>query len=275
MKSKVLGIVLGVVAGGLLTLLLMRSGRTTLVDERDALRMQLVALSNHLSRVSQLAAIRNESETSRARMAERQADSLQALPPPVQAIVSDAKPLPELDPQRERGMEIMKQAAAEMSLEAKLLKIKNRMQLSPEQEASLREILKQEMDPKKRGNTKAELEAVLSPEQFATLEQMRQEKTEKRSRARAWQASVGGLNSLDATFGLTDEQQDKAFAALFQIEQTRPQDRSRAEAVLFFEEVMQRKIGAMKDVLTPEQFAIYQRYEEQMFEAMKLTLPRN
>ncbi|MBP7950214.1 MAG: hypothetical protein KA004_11200 [Verrucomicrobiales bacterium] len=118
--------------------------------------------------------------------------------------------------------------------------------------------IKQRQEKAREDREAAEQEMLtsLTPEQRQAYEQWKEEERANRLEMRANQ----DLTALQSQFTLTAEQKDKAFAAFSKL----AADEGETPAVPFgdpaaFTKRREQRIDAMKDILTPEQLAVYQR----------------
>jgi hypothetical protein len=109
----------------------------------------------------------------------------------------------------------MKEANSDFAVEGILLQMKQRLNLTSEQETGIREILKRDSVPRLNKH-KAELEALMTSDQQAAYGQFEQETQHDKDRLSASQAALDVLINLQANVGLSQEQQDKAFPALLE-----------------------------------------------------------
>ena len=192
------------------------------------------------------------------------------------------------------AMQDMMKAAIEQQMEGKIAQMKSKLNLTPEQEKSAREILGrmfgrgQEVAAKMMkgegsaeeaagsardiGNPEAELKALLTPEQQAGYEEMQKE--ERTTNARLIANSE--LIQMQSSLGLDQAQQDKVFAVLY--DQAHAQmggEQANANPFKGLEEMNQRKIDAMKGVLTEEQFERYQKFQKQQQEMIRAFMPKD
>jgi RNA polymerase sigma factor (sigma-70 family) len=172
--------------------------------------------------------------------------------------------------------------AMEQQVEGRLSRLKGSLNLTLEQERSAREILarqaqamsagmqqafsgkfdKEELAKlgKNAGNTDEQIKALLSPDQKAAYPNYAQEEAAYNAR----QAANGELMSLQATVGLTTDQQDRAFAALYEVNlnqltgSAKPPPGNQVEVMQW---TLDQKARALEPVLTPAQIEIYQQQQ--------------
>lgn len=192
------------------------------------------------------------------------------------------------------AMQDMMKAAIEQQMEGKIAQMKSKLNLTPEQEKSAREILgrmfgrgqevaakmmKGEVSAEEAaasakdiGNPEAELKALLTPEQQAGYDEMQKE--ERTTNARLIANSE--LIQMQSSLGLDQAQQDKVFAVLY--EQAHAQmggEQANANPFKGLEEMNQRKIDAMKGVLTEDQFERYQKFQKQQQDMIRAFMPKD
>jgi hypothetical protein len=184
----------------------------------------------------------------------------------------------------------MHQRAKKNLLDAsKLLMIKQRLHLSPEQEAKIEENFnrrKQERDGTNYPRYEAELNALLTPEQQEQYNQLRQERSplrQERSRPSDGYTAISDtafeVTLLGGVLGLSQEQQDQSFNALVECRQAYQQSLATQQADARAkdlpvkpsseESLLRGKVEALKGVLTPEQFPIYQTYIDRLLKSEK------
>lgn len=172
-----------------------------------------------------------------------------------------------------------KESTSEFALEGLLLQMKQRLNLTPDQEAAIRDLFKGEPVPRSDKH-QAALEALLTPDQQAAYKQFKQDTQSDKERLRIHQAVLDVLVNLQSNVGLNQEQQDNALTALLEYGQHKvmydgSQNQSPdASAIIAAERDLTRLIlNAMKGVLTSEQMAVFQKYEEEMLEVKTFVLP--
>lgn len=188
------------------------------------------------------------------------------------------------------------QNGLEQMTQRRLVRMQERLQLSPAQSQAIQDILTRKaevigeatrgvlagkLDPdklaalrQKRGDPEAEIRAVLSSEQqsaYATL----QEEERLNSARRSAQSEV---LQMQHTLGVTDEQTDRVFTALYEqslaqhdATSAEPEPLNPAEAE---EWTMNRKLEALAGVLTPEQLAAYRQQQERQLAFLKRMISR-
>jgi len=292
MKRILLTFLLGVVLGGavMATYFIGRSRMTEVARERDQLRIQ-VATDN--ARVTELSAELANTKASRQKL---ESDNLE-LVARVREIskqpdntlgmshAGDKVPQPPSGGGQgaetesvDAGLRLIGQATTELQVEGRLLKLKQRCQLTLAQEASAREILTRQFDLAKRtGDPKADLFALLTPEQQAEFREMQQEERQLRNSGRVLTSAEGELSNLRSTFGLSQEQLDQAWPVLYEYargqnedEYLRKSKKGDPAALSVLEEMTTRKLERLKGVLSEEQFVIYEKYQQKHMAAWKL-----
>lgn len=198
---------------------------------------------------------------------------------------------------REARFREMRESERALRIESRLLALKTKLNLTPEQETAVRaamekanaerEALRQasaglreewaklsdeERDARHREEVakfaavdaaqEAEITALMSEEQLAAYEQYKseQKQTEVENRANMQ------LGQLQSMLSLTEEQKDAAFQYFAQQAQTFDPREIMAQGGdprEFFEEQQKAQLEAMRQILTPEQFELYSKQEEQ------------
>jgi len=171
----------------------------------------------------------------------------------------------------------MKQAM-EQQVEGRLSRMAATLHLTPEQTQAARDILMRQANVmsasvqqvfsgkyskddlaklgKDAGNPEEQIKAILSPEQKASYQQYQQEEAAYNAR----QAANMDLLQLQSTLGLTSEQEDRAFAALYEVSfnqltgTAKPATTNQADGMVW---VLDQKAKALEPILTPEQSEKY------------------
>ncbi|HTL17626.1 MAG TPA: sigma-70 family RNA polymerase sigma factor [Patescibacteria group bacterium] len=202
-----------------------------------------------------------ETETLRAQLARQAAESAAN---PVSGAMSEAMNL-----------------AMEQQVQGRLSRLKASLSLTPEQEQSAREILMRQAQSmsagmqqafsgkfdkeelarlgKNAGNTEEQIKALLTPDQLAAYPNYQQEEA-------AYNARLTASNELMALqmLGLTTEQQDRAFAALYETSfnqltgRAKPPPGNQAEIMQW---TLDQKASALAQVLSPAQLESYQQQQ--------------
>ena len=180
--------------------------------------------------------------------------------------------------------------AMQQQVDGRLSRLKASLNLTPEQEQAAREILERQGQAmsagmqqafsgkfdkdelarlgKNAGNPEEQIKALLSPEQKAAYQNYQQEEAAYNARL----AANSELLQLHATLGLTAEQQDRAFAALYDVNfnqltgSSKPPTGNQAEAMQW---VLDQKANALGPVLTPVQLENYQQQQAIQSKLMK------
>jgi hypothetical protein len=184
-------------------------------------------------------------------------------------------------------------AAMKQQLEGKLRQMKTKLNLSPEQEQSIRGILEQQFGAgqamaEKMFSGKAtaddvtaatqapvnpidQIKALLSPEQQTAYDEVQTE--EKRNHSRLIANSE--LLQMQGALGLTQEQQDSVFKALYAATEEQFGGLTADPAkVMDFRGNLDRKLNALKGVLTDEQFKAYEDMQQQQLKLIEAMLPQ-
>ena len=177
-------------------------------------------------------------------------------------------------------------ANSSYEVEGRLLVLKQRLQLTPEQEAKLRNILTQKRAANERLSYESQtldpdIAAILTPEQKLAAERLTQEEWQNTRDAQVSGAAEGDLRGLQYFLGLNEQQQAEALpvledysAKMFQLQDAQkesgpPHPFSGVEP--HSRELTDQKLGALKKILSPEQFEIYKSREESALEAQRLS----
>jgi RNA polymerase sigma factor (sigma-70 family) len=172
--------------------------------------------------------------------------------------------------------------AMDQQVEGKLSRLKTSLNLTPEQESSAREILKKQAQAmsagmqqafsgkfdkeeiarlgKEAGNTEEQLKALLTPDQKASYSNYQQEEAAYNARLMANNELIG----LQATVGLTQDQMDRAFAALYEANfnqtsgSTKPPAGNQAEIMQW---TLDQKAKVLQPILTQTQMESYQQQQ--------------
>ena len=172
--------------------------------------------------------------------------------------------------------------AMDQQVDGRLSRLKASLNLTPEQEQAAREILARQAQAmsagmqqafsgkfdkeelarlgKNAGNTDEQIKALLSPDQKAAYPNYQQEEAAHNARM----AANSELMSLQATVGLTSDQQDRAFAALYDANfnqltgNAKPPSGNQAEVMQW---TLDQKAKALEPVLTPAQLESYQQQQ--------------
>jgi hypothetical protein len=211
-----------------------------------------------------------EAESLRASLAKQSSDPG---PNPVSGAMADAMKL-----------------AMQQQVDGRLARLKASLKLTPEQEQAAREILsgqaqamsagmqqafsgkfdKEELTRlgKSAGNPDEQIKALLNPDQLAAYPGYQQEEAAYNARL----VANNELLQLQATLGLTSEQQDRAFAALYDVTfnqltgGTKPPAGNQVDALQW---TLDQKAKALESVLTPAQWENYQQQQAIQAKLMK------
>lgn len=175
----------------------------------------------------------------------------------------------------QRAGRMLFQAQDDLSAEGRLLQMDQRLHLNPEQQASVRDILKRDPRLKK---AKAELAALFTPEQQAAYEQLQQDTERDHARIIACVNALDVVQLLQYNVGLEQKQQEAAFPALFEYGQQKAlydegKDSGSNSYITAQQHLAQLTLSELKGVLTDGQMAIYQKYQEQMLKAYEVRVP--
>ncbi|MSU34322.1 MAG: hypothetical protein EXS36_04290 [Pedosphaera sp.] len=190
-----------------------------------------------------------------------------------------------------KAMKEMKQQAMRIHMEGKMNQMKQRLNLTPSQETSVRGLLEKQMGMGKEaaekalagnvstddlekmskagGNPEEEIKALLSPEQQQGYSAMKEE--EKGSMARLMANSE--LIQMQTLLGLTQDQQDKVFGVLIQSQQQilNPESPNKTPD---FRGQLEESVKSLQGVLTEDQIAGYRKFKESQIKLMESFLPK-
>jgi hypothetical protein len=170
------------------------------------------------------------------------------------------------------AMALLKQANTDMQVEGRLLQLKNRLQLTPEQQGRARELLGRRFDAAGRaGDFNLEFSTILTPEQQAGWQQMQRDDQQNRTEGDAWTSAAMELETMQRALGLSAEQQQKALPVLYQraLEEREAGDRKESD-VPNWPIRLERELDGLKEVLTDEQLAIYQKFRQQTLKSSQM-----
>ena len=183
----------------------------------------------------------------------------------------------------------------DQQLETKMSRMKAKLQLTPEQETQIRETLTKANDQALAmtekmysGKAKAEdlketsslaaaapkaIEELLTPEQKTEYEAMQKEEQQGNARLMANAEMLQMQNSL----GLTQEQQDKVFGVLYQqsldLTGAAATD-SKSDPATSMAQAIDRKVEALRGVLTDDQLKSYRDMQEQQLKLIQAFIPK-
>ena len=194
------------------------------------------------------------------------------------------------------AMQQMMKAALEQQMEGKITRMKSKLNLSPDQEKAVREALSGEMKRGTeaavrmlKGDTKPEeapkapvsseeaIKAVLTPEQQTAYDQLKQEEVTNNARLLA----NSEMLQMQNTLGLDAAQQDKVFAVLYEQSRTQlaaaqtPNPGSASNPLGAVTDMMQKKLDALKGVLTDDQFESYKKFQDQQMKLIQSLMPKD
>lgn len=193
-----------------------------------------------------------------------------------------------------QAMRGMMDAAIKQQLEGKMRSLKSRLNLTPEQEASIREILGQQFGAgraiaekmmsgkassedvtaatKAGGNPVEQIKALLTPEQARGYDELQQE--EVRNNARL--VANAEMLQMQGALGLSQEQQDAVYKALYTATEAQFGGMGAdPKQAMDFRGNLDRKLTALKGVLTEEQFKAYEDMQQQQLKLIEAMLPKN
>jgi hypothetical protein len=194
--------------------------------------------------------------------------------------------------------EMMRTAVRQQVL-GQLTRMTSKLNLTPDQEQKVREVLLRQAEQssaavqrvftgkmdteeitklaKSAGNPEEEIKALLTPEQLARYKEHKEEEAGSNARLMA----NSELLTLQGALGLTSEQQDKAFAVLYdqslsQMTGTLPADlpRDSKDPAAFLRAQFDQKSKALEAVLTPTQMEKYRELQQSQLKMISSMLPK-
>ena len=177
----------------------------------------------------------------------------------------------------------------------RLPRLKAKLDLTPEQEPAVRAILQAQMDQvaenaqkmllgkatmtdmikRQMGNPSMDdqIKAVLSPEQVTAYKEYQQEDLANQART----VATSEVLNMQGTLGLTQEQEDQMYAALYQlsVDQLSFKDVAPAggDKNSTAQWMTERKVKALENILTAEQLENYRQYTEKQTKAALSLIP--
>ena len=306
MKSKVVAFVVGLAVGvGATALVLTKLPRS--YEEGTAmerLRAQFDTTTNQVTELGeQLTAATTRAqklEADNLKLATKVQELMQQKPGVAKAGKDrSANPLAAMfgdeDSESGKAMKGMMEAAMKQQVEGKLGRMKDKLNLSGDQEAQIRAILEQQIGAgsamaqkmlsgklskeemadasKQAGDPESQIKALLSPEQQTAYTELQQEEQHNNARLMA----NSELLQMQGALGLSQEQQDKVFQAIYnQTEQQLAGAAGGADAKAFNPQtMMDQKLAALKGVLTDEQFTRYKAMQEQQLKLIQAFMPKD
>jgi hypothetical protein len=261
---------------------------------------QVVALESQLERSRERVA-KLEADTvnlaSRAQELTKQAEAAASKPPrkspsanPLAALFGGGEGGEETE--AGKAMKGLMEAALKQQLDGKLGQMKTKLNLTPEQETAIRGILEKQFGQgraiaekmmtgkatkeeladvsRQQGNPEQAIKDLLSPEQQTAYAELQIE--ERRNNARLMANSE--LLQMQGALGLSQDQQDAVFQALY-AETEKQFTPPAAGEVPDFRGALDRKLEALKPVLSAEQLQRYQAMQEQQLKLIESMLPKD
>lgn len=194
------------------------------------------------------------------------------------------------------GAMSMVKGMAEQQVAGQLSRMKAKLNLSPEQEQAIREILtrqaelgteaakkmlsgkltKEEMADmtKAVGNPETQIKALLTPEQLTLYQQYKNE--ENASNARL--AANGEMLLMQNAVGLSQEQQDQVFPILYdqnlkQLSNNAAKPAPKDNMAALMERELEQNVSALQGVLTASQLDAYRQYKSNQLIMIKSMMP--
>jgi len=304
MPSKIISFLFGAIVGAALcALIVLSAARRHTAGAVEAMRAEQTSAVNELQ---------GELDAERARLKAAQAESDRIASRAEElAIRLNAKPAPASEPAKKKsglaaffggddgtngaseGFSGVMKAAVEQQIEGKISGMKLRLNLTPDQETAVREILGKEM---RRGTELAEkmfkgdmtmeemqeaakkdaspisqkdqIKALLTADQQEAYEAYEKEENQRMARLMA----NSELLQMQGTLHLDEAQQDKVYRVL--AEQATAQ--FAGEGTPFdFTKMSDKKAESLKAVLTPEQFEEYKKFQEQQQKMIESFMPKS
>lgn len=310
MSSKTLGLAFafGLVVGVGATAIVLsaRSGPAEVIAERDRLQTEVGNATNQVAELGeQLATATTRAqklEADNLKLANRVQELMKQAPGAGAAKSGKDKPANPLaamfgDENSESGkaMKGMMEAAMKQQLEGKIAGMKSKLNLTPEQESQIRTLLEQQSNAgselaqkmltgkmtkeemadiqKLQADPEAQIKALLSPEQQTAYSELQTEERHNNARLMA----NGELLQMQSALGLSQEQQDKVFQALYaQTEQQLSGAANGSNAKSYDPAtIITQKLEALKGVLTEEQFTRYKAMQEQQMKLIQAFMPKD
>ena len=173
----------------------------------------------------------------------------------------------------QEGINVMKRAYFNWTIDGKLLTLKHHLDLTPEQETAIRSVLERLLDPEKRVESyvdakkhyDADLAAFLSPEQLAVASQMEKDEKLNEEQHTARDVAQSETENLERNLDLTPDQRTAVAAAILEIQTKAIALQSDSGNLTPEASAMLRneKFLAVKELLTDEQLAIYKKYYDE------------
>lgn len=192
------------------------------------------------------------------------------------------------------AMRAMMETAMKQQLEGKMRSLKGRLNLTPEQEASIRGVLEKQFGAgqviaekmmtgqttpeeladltKAQGNPEEQLKALLSPDQQQAYAGLQQEEIRNNARLMA----NAEMLQMQGALGLSQEQQDSVYKALFTAtEEQLGGFGGDPKKAMDFRGNLDRKLASLRGVLTEEQLKSYEEMQRQQLKLIESMLPKN
>ena len=311
MSSKTLGLAfafaIGLVVGVGATAILLsaRSGPTGVIAERDRLQTEISTATNQVAELGeQLATATTRAkklDDDNLKLATRVQELMKQSPVANTAKSGKDKPanpfaalLGDENSESGKAMKGMMEAAMKQQLEGKIAGMKSKLNLTPDQETQIRALLEQQSSAggelaqkmlagkmtkeemadlqKQQVDPEAQIKALLSPEQQTAYAELQTEERHNNARLMA----NGELLQMQSALGLSQEQQDKVFQALYAQTEQQLSGAANGSGAKAYDPttMMTQKLEAMKGVLTEEQFTRYKAMQEQQLKLIQALLPQ-
>lgn len=197
------------------------------------------------------------------------------------------------------GMTGFMRGALEQQYQGQLVRMREKLQLTPAQEEAIRaiharqieqagavaekmfsgQLTREEMKARQgaAGNPEEEIRALLTPEQLDRYQEYKQEEASANARL----VANAELLQMQGALSLTQQQQDQVFSALY--DHTVDQLTGKGAAILppgeatgpteALDSLVEAKVKALSGVLTPEQLATYREMQRKQMDLIRGMLP--
>lgn len=197
-----------------------------------------------------------------------------------------------------QGFSSLMKGAMEQQLMGQFDRMKARLNLTPEQQSAISNILKKQAEvasgaaqrmfsgkmsqeemtslQKSAANPEEQIKALLDPDQLSKYQELKREESVSNARL----AANSEVLQMQNVLGLSQEQQDQAYEALYQqtlemmsgnLAKSLPQGMD-PSAMLQLQ--MDQKTKSMEGILTPEQLQKYRQLQEKQMELIKNLMPK-
>ncbi|MBE7502615.1 MAG: hypothetical protein HS113_20475 [Verrucomicrobiales bacterium] len=258
---------------------------------------ELRARAGDRAEFDRLRAAETELKAEVARLRAAVTEARRANPDQAPATPADATPPDDQPAPMASGIKGMMKGAIEQQLFGQLARMKTKLNLSPEQEEAVRAVFNRQVEQAvgaaekmfaggmsredlkqmqgASGNPEEDIKALLTPEQLELYQDYKREE----SVANARLVANAELLQMQNTLGLTSEQQDQVFNALYdhtlsQLSGQLPESvRNSQDPAAAMDAMIEQKVKALEGVLTPEQLEGFRRMQEQQANMIRGLLP--